>query len=146
MWAFRRDKTVHDRWRIPLTILFYAGKVNGKVRFQKLVFLCLKEENVKSDYTFDLYKYGPFSLDLASDFQSLISEHELVNVEEIPVPSSEATLSIYSLTEKGKKLVQKEILPKMQEKDRKAVLAVVDRYNNLPLNRVLSYVYEKYVS
>jgi uncharacterized protein YwgA len=131
---------------LPLLILYFGRKIMGKVRFQKLVFLCKAEENVDTDYSFDLHKFGPFSSQLSSDLDELILTHALVNVDEVDLPpldDSVRVLNVYRLTDRGQSFVRKELLGKVEHESE--IRKVVERFNHLPLEKLLSYVYDNHV-
>lgn len=147
MWFTSFREKPHSRTWLPLTILYYARKIYGRVRFQKMVFLCKTEEKISTEYEFESYKYGPFSFDLASDLSDLSINYELIDVEEIPFVTSDgiSTTSVYSLTNKGKKYVEKEVLTRLDEEQKKAIQLIINKYASLSLDKLLSYVYEKYI-
>lgn len=95
---------------LPLIVIdWHRKKLFGKVRLQKLVFLCevkAKNERISDFYNFGCYKHGPYSSSLTSD----INSHQVdgaINCEtEIKNGKS---LTKYFLTEKGKKQISEYI-------------------------------------
>jgi len=137
-----------ERWWLALTLLHFAkGKIHGKIRFQKEVFLCKAEKGVETAYEFDLYKFGPFCLELSLDLERL---EELgfikVNREPFVTPMGETIDGCeYTLTSDGDRIVSETVLPRLREEDARSINEVIEKYNYVPLERLLSYVYEKYI-
>jgi len=137
-----------EKWWLALTLLHFAkGKIYGKIRLQKEVFLCRAEKNVKTRYEFDLYKFGPFCLDLSLDLERL-EELGLIKVSREPFITLTGQIidgCEYTLTAEGERTAQETILPLLREEDKRSIYEVIEKYNSVPLERLLSYVYEKYV-
>lgn len=145
MWTLLRTQELTDRMKVPLLTLYFAGKISGRVRFQKLVFLCMKEAGVPMQYDFKLHKFGPFANELSRDLQDL-THSGMISAEEITWMSSEGPsfITVYSLTKNGKTLTERKVLPTINEETRNKVQEAVQRYNSMPLNTLLSYVYSNY--
>jgi len=82
---------------------------------------------------------------LAKDLQELTIDGT-IEIEEVPWVSAEGPqmLTVYSLTKNGIDLVEKKILPKIDPDTRTRIKLVAERYNNVSLDKLLSYVYSKY--
>ena len=147
MWIPFSIQIPKSRMNLPLTILYYASSISGKVRFQKLVYLCTKEAGVTAEYEFRLHKFGPFCDELSEDLQELVVDKKLVTAEEISwmSPEGPSVLTVYSLTGSGKSTIEKKVLPAFDVATKNRVQEVVQRYNSLPLDKLLSYVYSNYV-
>jgi len=147
MWSLFSLQIPNSRMNLPLTILYYASSISGKVRFQKLVYLCTKEAGVTTEYQFRLHKFGPFSDALSEDLQELVVDKKILMAEEISwmSPEGPSVLIVYSLTQSGKSMIEKKVLPTYDVATKNRVQEVVQRYNNLPLEKLLSYVYSNYV-
>jgi uncharacterized protein YwgA len=146
MWNFVKFQVPNIRMNLPLAILYYAGKISGKVRFQKLVFLCIQEGGVPTEYGFKLHKFGPFSEDLSKDLQGLAADKGILMAEEVTWSSAEgpSAITVYSLTKSGRSLAEAKILPAFDADTKSRIQEVVQRYNNLPLPKLLAHVYSAY--
>ncbi len=127
-----------------------ASPIKHKLRLQKLMFLLQKEiieerglQPSLEKYNFDAYNYGPFSDDLIDDIEFL-KDLNLIEV------SSENNTEVYRITEKGKKFLRN-FLSKIPESQLKLIKPFINeleklkrKWNNVPLNKLLRYVYEKY--
>jgi len=65
-----------DTRRLPFLIkraceMSESGWIEGSVRLQKLVFLCLEEGGVPFRYSFDTSYFGPYSEELAKHVRML---------------------------------------------------------------------------
>jgi uncharacterized protein YwgA len=93
---------------IPLLLTKCLGNLKGKTRFQKLVYLIQKEASSKevpaSSFVYEIHYYGPFSSELSTVLEKLASDHLLE--EEMEMTPSGYMRYVYSLTEKGKRLVE----------------------------------------
>src|SRR5437660_8101092 len=71
---------------VPLLLTSVLTAVQGRTRFQKLVFLVQKKAEAKkipsSKYRFELYHYGPFSADLSTQLERLVSMGYLTMIPE----------------------------------------------------------------
>jgi uncharacterized protein YwgA len=82
-------------------------KVNGRTRFQKLMFLIQKKTETDKteglDFKFEIYLYGPFSRELSSAIDDLVNKRYL---EEGKTETGLGyTRYEYKLTEKGRHLL-----------------------------------------
>ncbi len=124
-----------------------AGKIECKTKFQKLIFLAQTEERALTTYKFEKYHYGPFSFDLSDDIEAL-SKTGFVREEVVGYGSSSGKLMIkhtFSLTPDGKK----ELQVSEHNLDKTGVQAIsssVKKWNSAQLDKVLKYVYGKYMN
>jgi uncharacterized protein YwgA len=93
---------------IPLVLSEALGTLKGKTRFQKLVFLIQKEATAKnvqaSSFDYTLHYYGPFSSELSAVLENL-KDTGLLEEKIEPTPNG-YTRYVYSITDKGRKLVE----------------------------------------
>lgn len=61
-------------------LLAELGEVNGKKSLQKLVYLA-RAFGLETGYSFRFHYYGPYSDELASDFESLLENQEVKLIE-----------------------------------------------------------------
>ena len=107
------------RQALPLLVLYLDNQkpIESKTRFQKIMFMIeheIEELNKYFDqkHSWEAYHFGPFSDSLLEDLE-LLSVWGLIDIRE-EYSEDEAILSehvIYKITEKGKEIVKKKILP-----------------------------------
>lgn len=108
----------------------------------KELFLLDKESNTQDFLIRDIgefipYKFGPFSLEVQVALSNLInSGHVLVN-------EKQAVGDEYSLSEKGTKKAR-EFWNEFGDKVKKDVFFIKFKYNKMPINKLLHYVYSRY--
>jgi len=130
-----------------LKLLDLAGRVDGKTKFQKMVFLAETEEKAITTYNFEKYHYGPFSFDLSDDLDAL-SKTNFIQEEKTIFGSSEGKQiikSTFSLTLDGKK----ELKENEVNLDKDGIVALsktVEKWNGKPLDEIIKYVYGKYMN
>lgn len=118
--------------------------VKGNLRLQKLVFLLEKEIIEKKGYMlsnelyeFRPYNYGPYSEDVLDDVE-LLKDLGLIT-------TGTNEKEFYKITNKGI-----EVLNRLIEKNPnlKNIMSEIEnlkkRWNNVPLKKLLQYVYRKY--
>jgi len=131
----------------PLMLVDMMGELQGKTRFQKLMFLiqtnALEENVCRLDYGFKLYHHGPFSTELSSIVDSLVLRNYLQEVVEA-TPSGYLRHA-YKLTTDGKNIVeevlQKELVPSGLTK---IIHKTVILYGNLPLELLVEKAYQRF--
>jgi uncharacterized protein YwgA len=131
---------------VPLMIIEKLGKVNGKTRLQKLTCLAcseLKKSGMQPSFSFQLYRYGPFSFDLATTLRQLVAQGF---VQEDPTAIlHDRRLYVYSLTNYGKGFLKD--LGARQAIDRRlkeSVGRVVERAGSLPLRELVEKAYDAF--
>jgi len=75
--------------------------IEGRTKLQKMVFLLKEMHGVNFSYNFTPYFYGPYSLDLQTDMDYLVS---LGLVEETRESTASGIRYNYELTEEGSRL------------------------------------------
>ena len=131
---------------IPLAILNAADdhRIEGRTRFQKLVFL-VQEEGVTRDmnlYDFIEYDYGPFSKPLLDDLEMLESE-DLIEINQTRTFGGSKQYN-HKLTAEGADLFEKLLDFEQVSELNEAAKEVVREYNNEKISDILDYVYKKY--
>ena len=138
-----------DKSDLLLLLLYLSGKVRGKTRLFKMVYIAQEElkrtvarartTTVPLDYyVFYAHHYGAYSKEMESDL------HELENqgfAERELSTSSSFEVNTYSLTPRGIRKVRDSRLPKEAIA---AVGYVVGKYRDIPLTWLLREVYNKY--
>lgn len=139
------------RQTLPL-IITYANNgeaIEGRTRFQKMIFLLLKHGNFfNQQYDFIAHNYGPYSTELQSDIDDLIREGFLeVNFKTV----EEGKIKYeYAITSGGISLLQKILSDNVLNKKFKfsKTLAIAEKIkaeiNSKDLASLLSDIYEEY--
>jgi uncharacterized protein YwgA len=132
---------------IPLLLSEALGRINGKTRLQKLVYIVQKEANncnvQASSFNYELYYYGPFSSELSATLENL-KETDLIEETTEMTPSG-YTRYVYSITDKGRKLLEdakeKKLLSKKLEK---IVKEVAKDFGHLELPELVKEAYRRF--
>lgn len=132
---------------VPLLLSEALIKINGKTRFQKLVFLVQKdasEADVEaSNFNYKLYHYGPFSSEFSTTLENL-EETGLIEEATEMTPSG-YTRYVYSITPKGRRLLEdakeKKLLSKKLER---IVRKVADDFGDLELSELVKEAYRRF--
>jgi len=85
-------------------LLYLLDKIKtmeGRVRFQKMVYVLQQEKKIDFHYDFDYHFYGPYSKGLAEDIQLLVEADYIAESEK---REGYCTQYNYSLTDKGRKI------------------------------------------
>jgi len=129
---------------LPLALLFVDGgrPVEGITRFQKLVFLAQKEEDVNNVYDFYSDKYGPFSSELYNALDDF-EERDLVR-QETEYTRGGNEKHVYSLTDYGRKVMRKARENNKYDDVFEAAQNIKRQHNDTPLDRLLRIVYNRY--
>lgn len=117
-------------------------RIEGRTRFQKLVFLTQKRTGDDDLYNFFRYDYGPFSKKLLTELEVLADDGFIEIARETTLGGS--TRYDYSLTDEGRKVVEG-----MPEDDRiseihEAAQEVTSEYSGTSLRALLQTIYEKF--
>ena len=132
---------------IPLQLIDALGRITGKTRFQKLIFLIQKEaeregiEGLKIEY--GIHYYGPFSSELASTIENL-SLRGFIQENAEMTPSGYMRCD-YRLTDKGRELLHNAIEKgAISPELRRIVQKIADDYGELPLPQLVQEAYRQY--
>ena len=82
-----------SRYATLLLLLKHMGFVNGRVQFQKLIFLLEKNYHIKTEYDFIPFKFGPYCQVVQQDIQHLI-DYGYIEHEEVEKTGSEVGKSL----------------------------------------------------
>ena len=133
---------------IPLQLIERLETLKGKTRLQKLVFLVQNEATKKkvpaSTFHYEIYYYGPFSSELSNIIEKL-QKDKLVD-EKIEMTPNGYTRYIYSLTNKGKELLQNARTKGLMSLELLAIIkkTAVD-YGERQLSEVVEEAYRRYL-
>ena len=132
------------RMAIPLAFLYTRNRsaVEGATRFQKLVFLAQKENDLPEEYEYEADKFGPFSAQLHSDIHSLLNQGYVEKNETLNGVGN--TVHVFSLTTKGIRAARD-----FAQRDRSGRIfdstkAVKRRWGDERIDHLIRYVYNKY--
>lgn len=114
-------KMVQDVEKL-LVMLNKLGTVNGRTRFQKIVFLLKEKEGLELGYTFIPYHYGPYAHDLQLEMD-LLEAAGFIRVEH-----QEDNLYVHSLTEQGVKVAER-IAHQIDFTEFKKLSKLLEKYN-----------------
>ena len=136
-----------ERFLVPLVLANTLNQVNGKTRFQKLMFLIQKEaernEIKELDFDYEIYLHGPFSRELGLIIDDLVDKRYLE--EESVETLSGYTKYVYTLTAKGEELVKhamdKKLLP---PEVLKCVKEILTKYGDIPLPHLVEEAYRQF--
>lgn len=136
-----------ERIIVPLMLTDTLKKVNGRTRFQKLMFLVQKKTESQKieglDFKYEIYLYGPFSRELSSAIDDLVDKGYLE--EQKTETNLGYTKYVYRLTGKGRKLLafaegRKLLSASVQH----AISEVVDDYGETALPELVEKAYEEF--
>jgi len=117
----------------------YNEPISGRIRLIKEIFLFLNQAKIKEhSYKFRPYKYGPFANEYLSDLNDL-KHHGLITEKE---GYGGQTIE---LTQEGLKYAKKHY-DELDDELKRRLLGIKIRFNKMPLNELLSYVYSNYPS
>jgi uncharacterized protein len=147
--------------------------IRGRTRLQKILFLLTQEHHIErwvaGYYSFEPYKFGPFSPEVYEDLEFL---ENVGLLEDASKPNNDASLQeateasaayedtelpgdigdeaqpyyepCYQLTEKGRKFVEQRVMSDMPQSVREALSLVKRMCGHVPLTSLLRYVYSNY--
>ncbi len=136
---------------LPLALLYATEnhQINGRTRFQKLIFLMQKEGNLNKleptdTYRFEPYDYGPFSSDLYDDLDEHI-ERDLIEDSMEEMDEEEDIVEYkYQLKSEGKDFVKRHISSEEIQEVVQEAKRIVHEYENMHLPELINIVYSKY--
>jgi hypothetical protein len=147
--------------------------IGGITKLTKLLFLAREEAGFEGDENFEFtpYKYGPFSRNLygalrtqrdaglieirQSSSPDFVLSQEVQDMDDPEVQSAVRTLAggnggppnqwLFRLTPKGSRMAH-ELQRRMPEERWRKLTRLKERYARMPLNELLTYVYQRYPS
>jgi uncharacterized protein YwgA len=121
---------------VVLFVLQQVGKIEGRTRFQKMIFLGQEELGLPKLFDFRRHYYGPYSSDFSDTIEKLISRGDLL--EDVDDSQGYYIKYWYALSEQAKTetLGQYEIGTKQKQ--------MLKELARIPLSSILAYVYQKY--
>lgn len=142
---------MNTRKKLPLALL-YADKENqidGRTRFQKLIFLMQMEGNLNDlapteTYRFEPYDYGPFSSTLYDDLDSHIERGLIDDSKEELDEEDDIVKYKYQLKAEGEDFVEENVSEGEFERMVREAERIVQEYGDIPLPELIDIVYSKY--
>jgi uncharacterized protein YwgA len=119
-----------------LELLARLGKIEGRTRLQKIVFLGQMELGLPKFFEFDKYYYGPYSWELTETLEDLILTGQ---VKEESESFRDFVTYIYSLTDFGLTEMEKAARYIPEEK-----IEILKKLSEIPRSALIEYVYRKY--
>lgn len=132
---------------VPLILADTLHLVDGKTRFQKLMFLVQREAEENGieglGFNYEIYLHGPFSRQLNSVIDDLVNEGYLE--EKTTETPSGYTKYIYTLTSRGRRLMKEAKTKKLLSPQMlKSIRNVLDEYGDLPLSQLVDEAYKQF--
>ena len=115
------------------------GFVNGRVQFQKLLFLLEKNYHIQTGYEFIPFKFGPYCQAVQEDIQHLI-DYGYIEHEEVEKSGSEI-LHRYQITEYGEQFLLENDFGEIYDQ---VIQDLCYDFKNYGLRQLIEYVYENY--
>ena len=138
---------ISDKLLKLLLLIKSAGKIEGKTKIQKMVFLGKEEEELNLGFDFVKYNYGPYSFELAKALNALEDGGLIkINMSLVSSPDEENVETkrfTFSLTEEGNQLIsERQGIP---EEVKNKIERLVKRWNNVPGSEIIRHVYSNYM-
>jgi len=139
------DIDIPERMKVPLALIHSNdGKIDGKTRLQKMVFLAQEEEGLENFYKFEKYNYGPYSFDLSDDL-NVLKSLGLISITKESFETEgmfDGKVFHYRLTERGREKIS-EIRSEIIEN----VQTISQKWNSSErsLESLIDYVYDNYM-
>jgi uncharacterized protein YwgA len=142
---------MNTRKMLPLALLYAdeEHQIDGRTRFQKLIFLMQMEGNLNGldptdTYRFEPYDYGPFSSTLYDDLDSHIERGLIEDSKEELDEEDDIVKYEYQLESDGQEFVEEQVSENefgriVQEAER-----IIEEYGDIPLPELIDLVYSKY--
>ncbi len=141
-----------NRTDLLLFLLYAAGPsgkncetIGGKTRLQKEVFLAqkdLKDKNIKSNYFFRPYHYGPYSIELYDDVNWLASEG-IIEIRKIRL-EKRGIYTEYKLTSKGINEMEQKLDDPNMKISFDIISGIKKQYNKMNIVSLVEYTHNKY--
>lgn len=128
-----------SRYSTLLLLLKHMGYVNGRVQFQKLLFLLEKNYHINTGYDFIPFKFGPYCQVIQEDIQHL-DDYGYIEHEEVEKAGGEI-LHRYQITDHGEQYLLENDFGDIYDQ---VIQDLCYDFNNYSLRQLVEYVYENY--
>ena len=127
---------------LPLALAEKLGRIRGKTRIQKLLFIardrCRQRQIAFPELNYQPYLYGPFSSMLAGAVDTLVSSRYVSQHTE-PTPSGN-TVNIYAPTQEGRDFLARAQAAGLIDKNLVTVIGeVAKQFGDWPLEELVDY-------
>ncbi|AKH98685.1 transcriptional regulator padr-like family protein (plasmid) [Halanaeroarchaeum sulfurireducens] len=136
---------------LPLALLYAheEHQIDGRTRFQKLIFLMQMEGNLENltptdTYRFEPYDYGPFSSRLYDDLDAHIERGLIDDSKEKLDEEDDIVKYKYQLKPEGRDFVGEKISDGDIERIVQEAERIVREYGDIRLPDLIDIVYSKY--
>jgi uncharacterized protein YwgA len=133
------------KWILALLYKTGEGKIKGRLRLDKLIFLLKHEYGVGIPYKFASYIHGPYSADIFRDL-AILKDNGFIDIrgenDELKEIIENKGSTSFVLTEKGEKEA-KEFYEKLPAKARGSLIAL-RHFNRMSLRELVKHVYTNY--
>lgn len=120
-----------------LELLSGLGKIEGRTKLQKIVFLGQMELGLPEFFKFDKYHYGPYSWDLTETIEDLIATGYIKEEKE---HCGDFVTYVYTLSDFAQSEVE---IPSGYIPGDK--IETLKKLSELPRSAIIEYVYRKYL-
>lgn len=125
-----------SRKEFVLELIARLGKIEGRTRLQKIVFLGQMELGLPKFFEFDKYYYGPYSWELTETLEDLISTGQIIEESE---SRGDCITYIYSLPDFELAELGKTARYIPEEK-----IEILKKLSEISRSAIIEYVYRKY--
>ena len=131
-----------------LYFLKEARQIEGKTKFQKMVFLAQQEENLNIGFEFIKYNYGPYSFDMTRGLEAL-EEIGLIDVTEksyVDVNDKDNELGkafTFKLSDEGVRVIEQ---TQIDSHSKVIIKKIISEWNPKSRAEIIKYVYSKYMN
>jgi len=127
---------------LPLALADKMGRIRGKTRIQKLLFItrdkCKARKIAFPELNYQPYLYGPFSSLLAASVDTLVSSR-YVSQQTEPTPSGN-TVNVYAPTPAGREFLARAQAAGLIDKNLISVIEeVAKKFGDWPLDELVDY-------
>ena len=136
---------------LPLALLYAdeEHQIDGRTRFQKLIFLMQMEGNLNDlaptdTYRFEPYDYGPFSSTLYDDLDIHIERGLIDDSKEELDEEDDIVKYEYQLEPEGQEFIEEQLSEGDLERIVNEAERIVREYGDMPLPELIDLVYSKY--
>ncbi|MCU4975633.1 DUF4065 domain-containing protein [Halobacteria archaeon AArc-m2/3/4] len=142
---------MNTRKKLPLALLYAdeEQQIDGRTRFQKLIFLMQMEGNLNDltpteTYRFEPYDYGPFSSTLYDDLDNHIERGLIEDSKETLDEEDDIVQYKYHLKPEGREFIEENESGAEFERVVEEAKRIVQEYGDVPLPELIDMVYSKY--
>ncbi|MCG3223435.1 MAG: hypothetical protein H7647_03140 [Candidatus Heimdallarchaeota archaeon] len=128
-----------SRYATLLLLLKHMGYVNGRVQFQKLLFLLEKNYHINTGYDFIPFKFGPYCQVIQEDIHHL-DDYGYIEHEEVEKAGGEI-LHRYQITDHGEQYLLENDFGDIYDQ---VIQDLCYDFQNYSLRQLVEYVYDNY--